>query len=121
MAVMGRKHIPINADELEKLMQYNPTLKDAADFFNCSDSTLAKFIQDNFSQTYTEFRDQRFVKTKVSLMQLALTRAHSGSNTMLIFALKNYCGWSDKAEVHVTQDRPFVLSYDTNILKLSAE
>jgi AraC-like DNA-binding protein len=118
---MGRPHKKIDAQELEKLMQYNPTLKDAADFFCVSDSTLAKFIQDTWSQTYTEFRDQRFVRTKVSLIQTAISRANKNSNTMLIFALKNLCGWADKVEARIQDDRPFVLSYNTIELKKATE
>ena len=47
--------------------------------------------------------------------------AMSGNTTMMIFCLKNYCGWVEKAESPEDDVKPFTLAYSIEDLKLTYE
>jgi hypothetical protein len=117
----GRPYKPIDLEALEALMQFKPTLSEAAHFFRVDEETLAKRIRDNWGLNYSDFRDQRAVTLKMSLQSEAVRRAKKGSNTMLIFALKNMAGWSDNIKATVEQAAPFVLSYRPEDLAKASE
>ncbi len=52
------------------------------------------------------------VHTRFSLIRTALAKAENGDNTMLIFCLKNLCGWKDKPESEETvSETTFTLNY----------
>jgi len=52
--------------------------------------------------TFTEYSDFVFEDVKISLKKTALKMAIDDEHpTMMIFALKNYCGWTDKVEQKV--------------------
>lgn len=96
MAKMGRKPANIEEAKLKALMRLKPTLEDTAAFFECSPRTIEQYIRDNFDLTFRDFRDQNMVHTRFALIRTAIQKAEKGDNTMLIFCLKNLCGWKDK-------------------------
>lgn len=98
MAKMGRPIKPIDCEQLEAFMRMKPTLADTAAWFKCGETTIVDFIKANYSLTFREFRDQKMVSTRHDLIRTALGKAMQGDNVMLIFCLKNLCGWSDKPE-----------------------
>jgi len=49
--------------------------------------------------------------TRYALIQKAISEALNGNTTMLIFSLKNLCGWADKQELDVAQNT-FTLNYN---------
>jgi hypothetical protein len=93
---MARPKVPIDDHQLRTILRWKPTLVDVAHFFECSPDTIEKYIRDTYDCRFTEFRDQNMVKTRHNLVQTAIKKAEQGDNTMLIFCLKNLCGWRDR-------------------------
>jgi len=79
-------------------MRLKPSLDDVAAFFEVNPRTIERYIRDNFNLTFVEFRTQNMVHTRHALVRRALDQALSGNTAMLIFCLKNMCGWADKFE-----------------------
>lgn len=79
-------------------MRLKPTLEDTAAHFECSTKTIQRFIRDNFDLDFVQFRDQNMVHTRHGIIRKAIEKAMAGDNTMLIFCLKNLCGWKDRYE-----------------------
>ena len=92
------KRVNIDKEKLKALMRLKPTQGDTAAFFECSEDTIDRYIKKNFKVTYAEFREQNMVHTRFSLVRKALQKANNGDNVMLIFCLKNLCGWQDRTE-----------------------
>lgn len=91
--------IEIDMEELSALCRLKPTLKDCAAFFKCSEDTIERRIKEATGKTFAEFREQNMVFTRYDLVRRAIQKASSGDNTMLIFCLKNLCGWADKPAI----------------------
>lgn len=90
------KAVEIDKQKLKALMRLKPTLADAAAFFECSERTIERFIKDEFELTFVDFREQNMVHTRLSIVRKAIEKAEKGDNVMLIFCLKNLCGWKDR-------------------------
>lgn len=101
---MGRPKKEINLEQLKALMRLKPTQKDTAAFFECCEDTIDNVIKKHFKCTFSEFRDQNMVHTRFSLIRKAIQKAEGGDNCMLIFCLKNLCGWVDKFETKQESD-----------------
>ncbi len=97
---MGRPKALIDITQLKALMRLTPTLKDTAAFFDVDPRTVEKLIEKEYSLTFTEFREQNSVQTRMTLIRKAIHEAtKERTNTaMLIFCLKNLCGWIDKPD-----------------------
>jgi len=108
---VGRPRIEIDLPKLKALCRLRPTLADVAAFFECSEDTIEKVIRREFSKRFTEFRDQNMVETRFMLIRTALQQAKTGNTAMLIFCLKNLCGWVDKQQISTGTDKPFELNY----------
>lgn len=96
LSKMGRPEIEIDMNQLAVFCRHKPTLADCAAFFKCSEDTVERRIKEAFGITFADFRDQNMAYTRASLAQKAIQKAEGGDNTMLIFCLKNLCGWRDK-------------------------
>lgn len=99
MAKTGRPPLDIPDEKLKAIMRMKPTLEDTAAFFECHTDTITKLIRKKFDLSFSEFRDQNMVHTRFNLIRTAITKAEGGDNCMLIFCLKNLCGWADKQEI----------------------
>ena len=75
-----------------------PTLKDAAAFFNCSEDTIERACKKLGASSFADFRNKNMVHTRHDLVRAAMRQALNGNTPMLIFCLKNMCGWADKVE-----------------------
>lgn len=93
---MARPSKDFDLPKLKALMRLKPTLEDTAAFFECSARTVERVIRDEWDLSFVEFRDQNMVHTRLGLVRKAISKAESGDNIMLIFCLKNICGWRDK-------------------------
>ena len=93
---MGRPKKNIDLEQLADLMHHNPSLADTAAFFKCNIKTIERHIARNYKLTFVQFRHQNMVHTRLKLIKVALKKALAGDNCMLIFCLKNLCGWQDK-------------------------
>jgi len=93
---MGRKKIEIDWTKLTPMLQLGASLEMCAGVFECSEDTIENKIKEEFGVTFRELRNQKMATTKIKLLQKGLSKAFDGDNTLLIFCLKNLCGWSDK-------------------------
>lgn len=96
---MARPKIEIPQEKLEALCRLNPTLKDCAAFFQCSEDTIELRAKEFGYASFTDLRAKNMVHTRLNLIRTAVKQAENGNTTMLIFSLKNLCGWADKQEV----------------------
>lgn len=90
-----KKRVEINFEELEKLMRWKPTLADTAAWFKVSEDTIERLIKATDGLRFAEFRRKNMVHVRIGLVQKAISMAMKGDKTMLIFSLKNMCGWGD--------------------------
>lgn len=100
---MGKRGGPrkeLDFEMAEKVAAMGPTRKIFLDFFKIDYKTASKRIRERYGITIGEFLEQRAAPLKIKLMSVAIEVATKQSNvTMLIFLLKNYCGFTDKKEV----------------------
>ena len=79
----------IDEVELKRLAELHITNKEIAQWFSVHEDTLGQ-------PYYAEIIKNGKSLTKQRLKQKAIQRAlQDNSDTMLIFCLKNYCGWSN--------------------------
>ena len=87
-------------------MRLNPTLKDTAAFFECSEDTIINKIEEfTGSRDFSAFREQNLVHTRMTLIRNALKMAEKGNPALMIFCLKNLCKWQDKWETELTTSK----------------
>lgn len=111
---MARPTKEINDAQLRTFLQLNPSLEMTASFFECSPKTIEKYINTKYSISFSEFRDQNLVHTRKSLIHKALKEAlkDKPNTIMLLFCLKNLCGWKDKVEHSGDDINPIRFAYD---------
>ena len=109
---MGRPKKEISEDKLRSLLRMYPTLKDTAAFFECSEDTIEKRCQEYANCTFTELREQSMVHTRLNLVRKALEMADKGNTPLMIFCLKNLCGWSDKYEAAIDPRQAFQIVFN---------
>jgi len=95
---MARPRKELDQDQFESLCRMNPTLKDVSAFFKLSEDTIHRRCLEWGYTGFADARQQSMVHTRLNLIRRALKQAESGNTTMLIFCLKNLCGWADKQE-----------------------
>ena len=102
----GRPRKEINEAQLRALCRMKPTKADCAAFFECSEDTIENRVKELGYPTFSVFREQNMVHTRFNLIRKAISMGESGNVPMLIFSLKNLCGWSDKYETRdVTNEK----------------
>lgn len=95
---MARPRKEIDENQLKALCRLKPRIEDCAAFFGCSHDTIERRVRELGYDSFASFRDENMVHTRFSLVRKAIQKAEGGDNTMLIFCLKNICGWADKSE-----------------------
>ena len=110
MAKRGPKP-KIDDEKLQAFMRLKPTIQDTAVFFNVHEDTVIKHIRNVHKLKFSEFRDKYMVETRMMLVRTALQQAKNGNTAMLIFCLKNLCGWADKQEFTAKEGKKFTLAY----------
>lgn len=131
-------NMELNHENLVNLMRFRPTLKVTADWFGTSEDTIERRVRKWEKITFGEFKEKYSQHIRFKLMDRAIEMAMSGNATIMIFALKNFCGWTDrihepeateadsskfqlfyKGEAHNVQDgtKPFELAYNPKDLK----
>ena len=98
MARPAKAQQAIDRAELEKLMRLSPSRREAADWFDVSQSSLERFIKREFQISFEALRDKSFVKTKMAIKRAQIEKALKGDNTMLIWCGKQHLGQSDKVD-----------------------
>lgn len=100
---MGRPRKEIDENQLRALCRLKPRIEDVAAFFQCSIDTVEKRIKELGYPSFTVFRQENMVHTRFGLVRKAIQMGEAGNVPMLIFSLKNLCGWTDRME---TVERP---------------
>lgn len=95
MSDTGRPRKEIDLEKLKLFMRLNPSKEEASYFFEVSPDTIERRVREAFDLTYEVFREQQMVHTRSKLITRALDQAER-DKIMLIFCLKNLCGWRDK-------------------------
>jgi hypothetical protein len=109
----------INWDALNGVLQSRPTLKMCADYLGCSDTHIENEIRRVHNVTFSEYRDAKMAFVKVKLVQQAIQMAVKGNATMLIFCLKNLCGWMDKP--HELDTQKSILNIEDIVTRLNQQ
>lgn len=86
---------------LDGILQFNATKPQCASILLMSDDTIDRRIKEKFDCTFEEYKTTKMGLTKIKLQQKAIQMALNGNATMLIFCLKNLCGWADKQETTI--------------------
>lgn len=114
---MARPRKEIDEAQLEALCRLNPTLKDVAAFFKCSEDTIERRCVEFGYKDFADARQQNMVHTRLNLIRKAVEMGSNGNVPMLIFSLKNLCGWTDKQEnVHDISKIEIKIDQDDNAL-----
>jgi hypothetical protein len=95
---MARPRKEIDETQLRGICRLNPRIEDVAAFFSCSHDTIERRVRELGYSGFASFRDENMVHTRFSIIRKAIQKAENGDNTMLIFCLKNLCGWADKID-----------------------
>jgi hypothetical protein len=104
--------VEIDWEVLDAILQFGPTKGVCSDILGVSPDTIEARIKEEHGLTFTEYKDKRMGKVKIKLQQKALDMALKGHATMMIFCLKNLCGWVDKVEQSGNADRPISIVID---------
>ena len=109
---MGRPEVIIDEKALIAACSYKIPLDDCAVICGCSVDSLKRYIRKNYDLTFAQFRDKYTATTRAKLITKAIKMALTDGNTaMMIFCLKNLCGWADKQEINNAEGKEFTLSY----------
>ena len=81
----------------------------AAGYCEISEDTLERAVQKEKGMTFREYRDQLMSTSRLKLIQKAMSKAFDGDNTMLIWCMKNQCGWADKLDHGINEDKKQIL------------
>lgn len=109
---MGRTKLEINWAVLDALVQRGATKVSAAAILEVSHDTIERRIEEKYGCNFEEYKAQKFEKTKAKLVERAIDKALNGDNTMLIFCLKNLCGWADKIESEFSNKEAFQVVFN---------
>lgn len=95
---MAGKKQPFDWDKFDSILQFGPTRQMCADIMGCSIDTIKRRVKDKHDITFEEYLSKMFAPTRLKLQQKALHMALHGDRVMLIFSLKNKCGWKDQPD-----------------------
>ncbi len=94
---IGRPEIVLNLEELKDLMQFYPTLDEAACWFKCSTDTIERRVKTEWKMTFAEFRKSFSGKTRLMLKRKAISKALEQDNDkMLIYCLRTMTDLDDR-------------------------
>jgi Zn-dependent peptidase ImmA (M78 family) len=96
MSKIGRPKIPIDWNQFDKLCAMHCTLEEIASFFNVSEDTIERRCVTEKKKGFADLWRQKAAKGKISLRRKTWQKIDEGNTAVLIFALKNILGWSDK-------------------------
>lgn len=117
----GRPRAVIDEKQLKALMRLKPSLQDAAAFFEVSDKTIETYVKERFGESFFDFREKNMVHTRLALVRNAIQQAQSGNTAMLIFCLKNLCGWKDRFDVVAAEERNVTIKLAYNAERMISD
>ena len=108
---MARPKVELDQDQFEAFCRLNPTLEDAQAFFKVSEDTIMRRCKEWGYTGFADARQQNMVHTRLHLIRTAMKMAEK-TPAMMIFCLKNLCGWVDKLESQQTGELKVVIDAD---------
>jgi len=99
---VGRKKIELDWKLVDNLFSYGATISMVANILEVSHDIIEKRIKEEKDMGPSAYRETKLSKVRVKLIQKAIDQALTGNTTMLIFCLKNLCGWTDKKETSIS-------------------
>ena len=97
MAVTGRPRKKIDWELFESVIKCSHKMKidHIAEVMKVHKETLVANIKEKYGCNFEEIRDIKSANIRYPLIQKAIQMAMGGNATMMIFCLKNMCGWTD--------------------------
>ena len=95
----GRPLTVIDWKVLDNYLLLGARMIDIEEMMGIGDDAIRRAVKREFKLSFADYRNKKMAKTRLTLIQKALTMAKQGDRTLLIFSLKNLCGWSDKQEI----------------------
>ena len=92
---MGRPKIPIDDEKLCQILQLKPKLEWIASFFSVDEETIRNHCKTNHGMTFSQLRNKMMFNVRLGLIRQTVDQAMKGNTGLMIFALKNMCGWAD--------------------------
>lgn len=103
---------PIDWAKLDAILQFYPTKETCCDMLDVSEETLDRALKRERNSNFRDYREKKMSGTRVALARKAVKMALDGHATMLIFCLKNLCGWQDQHfQTASTQQQVIELKY----------
>ena len=94
----GRKHIPIDWDEFDKLCMLQCGIASIALWFGCSEDTIRRAVKREKKCNFETYWGQKAEKGRGMLRQKQFEVAMRGNVAMLIFLGTNWLGQTDRVE-----------------------
>lgn len=95
---MGRPRKELEWDSFDGLCKLQCTLREIANWFDMSEDTVERRVQESFGITFAEYYDKKSADGKISIRRKQFQVAMSGCKTMLIFLGKQWLGQAEKIE-----------------------
>ena len=108
------------ARQLKALCRMKPTLADCAAFLEISEDTIEKYCK-SLKMRFTEFREQNAVHTRFMVVRNIIKQCENGNTTMLIYASKNLCNWSDTQKIDHSSSDGSMTSEKVDLSRLSTQ
>ena len=92
---------PFSWDKLDSMLLFKANLTMCSEILETPASTIQNHIRLRYDMTFTEYAEKKLTKMKIKLTQKALDMATHGNVVMMIFCLKNLCGWADRIDQQI--------------------
>lgn len=115
MAKMGRPRIEIDWTEFDKLCALQCTLSEISGWFDCSEDTIERRVEETHGVTFAEYYRQKAGKGKISLRRTQWKMAQTNP-TMALWLGKQYLGQRDRNDLEITGRDVFKFAYQEDDL-----
>lgn len=113
MAKRGPKKIEIDWEQFDKLCQIQCSLREIASWFDCSEDTIERRVEETHKVKFADYFEQKRGKGKIALRRKQYEVAMSGDRTLLIWLGKQYLSQADKIEEKIEETIKSEVTYVT--------
>ncbi len=103
----GRPKIQIDWKRFEECCAAQCTLREIADYFNCSQMTIERKVKEHYHCGFVDIFKRRRQKGLMSL-RVSLFKMAEKQPSVAIFLAKNWLGMSDKTEIAGPEGQPIM-------------
>ena len=93
IAIKHRKDF--DYDALKGYLSFRATTSMCSALLGVSERTVERKVREKYDLTVAEYREKCLAPVKLKLVNKAISMAMGGDRVLLIFCLKNLCGWAD--------------------------